>query len=235
MTNDGDGSGLARVAQLILAGELVAAVAHDLRHPLTAIEMNVAAVDRLLAMRADPPVTPQGSATAQEIGAALHDTLGEVQRMRDALQVFEDLARRRDPLFAPVDLVALVHEAVRLVTSELSARHVSVEIIASAEMPPVLADATLVRQALLELLIDAMEGTVESDRPKGPVSITIRAADARGVELVVSHFGAWNESTIRPEWALALARLVSDTHGAALEVGGDPVAGINVSILFPYA
>ncbi|HEX4684977.1 MAG TPA: hypothetical protein VH277_19815 [Gemmatimonadaceae bacterium] len=232
MADDGERD-LARVAQLIVAGELVAAVAHDLRHPLTAIEMNVAAAQRLLTMRADAPSTPQGIDTVNEIVDALRDTVGEVERMRDALQVLEDLARRRDPQFAPINLGALAYETVRLVTSELSARGVMIEIVAGTDIPPILADATLIRQALLELLIDAMEGTSASDRPKGPITITVRAADARGVELVVAHYAAWDESTERPDWALALARLVSDTHGASLDIGGDSVRGTSISIVFP--
>jgi two-component system sensor kinase FixL len=232
MANDGERD-LARVAQLIVAGELVAAVAHDLRHPLTAIQMNIAATQRLLSMRADPPSTARGIDTVSEIVAALRDAVCEVERMRDALQVLEDLSRRRDPVFAPLDLASVAYETVRLVTSELSARGVAIEIIAATDVPPILADATLIRQALLELLIDAMEGTAASDRPKEPITMAIRAADARGVELVVTHYAAWDESSERPDWALALARLVSDTHGASLELGGDSVRGTTVSIVFP--
>ncbi len=42
------GSDLDRSARLVVAGELVSAITNDLRQPLTALEMNVAAAVRLL-------------------------------------------------------------------------------------------------------------------------------------------------------------------------------------------
>src|SRR3954463_15666045 len=77
---------LVRDSRFALAGELVAAVTHDLRQPLTAIEMNVSAALRFL--RRSPPAV----AEALE---ALDDTFAQQRRMRDALQALQDLAVRR--------------------------------------------------------------------------------------------------------------------------------------------
>src|SRR5947209_20236024 len=72
-----------RATQLTVAGALVAAITHDLRQPLTALEMNVAAALHFLR-----PPTPQIESAIE----ALHDVLVQQGRMRESLQVLHDLA-----------------------------------------------------------------------------------------------------------------------------------------------
>src|SRR5262249_27917787 len=74
-------SELERASRLALAGELVAAVTHDLRQPLTAMEMNVAAAAAYL-RRANP--------AAAEALTALDDALAQGRRMSDARQALQD-------------------------------------------------------------------------------------------------------------------------------------------------
>jgi len=219
---------LERVARLIVAGELVAAVAHDLRQPLTAMEMNVSAALRLIA--ADGVAA---SAVAGEIVDALRDALAEQGRMRAALQVLEDLARHREPAFGSVNLVPLVHDVLRLVASEASARHIAIDVVAPPNLPPIRADETLVRQALLNLLINAIECTTAGDRPNGPITVSASTAGTRGVELTVMHFGGWRQSASGTDWALALAHAVTDAHGTSIALGGSPLAGVTATIVWP--
>ena len=67
----------------VVTGELVSAITHDLRQPLTAVEMNVSAAIVFLE-RATPQI--------EEAIEALNDALGQQRRMRDALQVLQHLA-----------------------------------------------------------------------------------------------------------------------------------------------
>jgi signal transduction histidine kinase len=236
IASEGDERERERLSRLIVAGELVAAVAHDLRQPLTAIEMNVAAALRLITSTSDTAAGSGGSAlnagAVTEIAAALRDALSEQLRMREALQVLEDLARRREPAFSAVDPVLVVRDVLRLVSSEISARHTSVELNASGVVPSIRADATLLRQALLNILINALECTSASDRPHGPVTVSVRAADADVVEIAVSHFGAVTESVVGDDWALALARTIAEAHDASLALAGDP-ASVTVTSRWP--
>jgi signal transduction histidine kinase len=222
-----------RVSRLIVAGELVTAVAHDLRQPVTATEMNVSAALRLLTSCIDEPSSPKTKSAFAEIGAALNDALVEQSRMRVALQVLEDLVRHREPLFASVDVAAIVHEVRQLVTSEISARHIMVELNVPSPGPSIVADGTLVRQALLNILINALESTSASHHPAGPIRIAVQSGDADAVTIVVTHFGSENGSEDSADHALALARSVASVHGASLGIEGNPESGIAIITRWP--
>lgn len=223
----------ARAARLAIAGELVAAITHDLRQPLTAIEMNVAAaLRRLDPATGDEPLGP-AAARIHAAAEALRDALAEQRRMREALQVLQDLAARREPAFASIDLGESVREVIRLVSSEASARHARLEANIAATIPKVAADAALVRQALLNIVLDALDATTEGAPPggAGPITITVRVPTPGWVEVAVTHVGS--RADANDGWGLALARSVADAHGASLAVSGDATRGQTVTSLWP--
>src|SRR6185369_7040996 len=153
-----------RATRLTVAGELVIAVTHDLRQPLTAIEMNISAAMQFL-RRANPVI--------QEALDALEDALGQQRRMRDALQVLQDLAVRRDPLREPCDVGAAVRDVVTLVQDDAFNRHVPVELSIAADVPLASADPMLLRQAFLNMLLDALEATSVSADKHAPVHVAV--------------------------------------------------------------
>jgi signal transduction histidine kinase len=225
---------LERAARLVVAGEMVAAITHDLRQPLTAIEMNVAAALRLLETSdgtsgSDPTTRPR----IAEAVAALRDALADQRRMREALQVLQDLAARREPAFRPLDIEHSVHDVVRLVSSDASARHINIDVRCASPLPHISADEALVRQALLNVLIDALESTTPSESGKRSVVVGVQPAGNDAVETVVTHFGAQTRTDGGEIWGLSLARSVADAHGASLTVQDDAAQGTSVSIRWP--
>ena len=154
---------LERASRLALAGELVTAVTHDLRQPLTAIEMNVAAAAAFL-RRPSPAI--------DEALAALDDALAQQRRMGDALQALQDLVVRRVPQRESCDVAAAVQDVAALVQGDAIARHVLIELAIEPDTPPISGDRVLVRQALLNILIDALEATSLSERKDAPIRIT---------------------------------------------------------------
>src|SRR5262249_4248708 len=131
-------SELRRAAQLAVAGELVAAITHDLRQPFTAVGMNDSAAIHFLRRRA---------AAMRGAVEALDEALRQQHRMRDALRVLQDLAVRREPQWETFDLGALVREVAALVGTDALARHVALEVEIADDIPRVVGDAMLIRQA----------------------------------------------------------------------------------------
>ncbi len=207
-----------RAAHLIVAGELVAAVTHDLRQPLTAIEMNVAAALRLLERAVATQISAEGHARIAEAIAALRDVLGEQHRMRDSLQVLQDLVAHREPMFRPIDLVETARAVTRLVASDAMARHLDIELAHDDAVPRVFADDALVRQALLNILIDTFELASQSGHERTRVVVDVRSNDASSVDVTI-HYNA-TATAPRPSdrWGLAVARSVVEAHGASLMV-----------------
>lgn len=222
-----------RAARLAVAGELVATIAHDLRQPLTAIEMNIAAALRLLERNGEAAGPPQDTARLTDVVTALRDALVEQRRMREALQALQDLTAMREPSFRPVDLEACVHDVVRFASSDAFARRVLVEIVCASAVPRVSADEALVRQALLNILINALDATSRSARPGGALTIEIRPFGTEAVDVVVTYPGPRLDDVDADGSALALARSVIDSHSARLAIDGDWEHGGSIMTRWP--
>jgi signal transduction histidine kinase len=228
---DVSGDDASRAARLVIAGELVAAITHDLRQPLTALEMNVAAALNRLELSPMDESPGHAAERLQAVADALRDALAEQRRMREALQVLQDLAARREPSFAPVDLGESVREVVRLVSTDSFARHIHVDVNAPADLPRVSADAALVRQALLNILLDSLEATSSSAHKQGPVVVTVCSQKPGTVDVVITHFG--DRADTSGGLGLALARSVAGAHGGSLRVTGDSEHGVAVTTRWP--
>jgi signal transduction histidine kinase len=212
-----------RNAQLTVAGALVAAITHDLRQPLTALEMNISAALHFL---------QPGAPRIDDALDALHDALVQQGRMRESLQVLHDLAVHREPNCESVDLAPIVRDVATLVGAEVLAREVSLEVDVPASLPTVFADGSLMRQALLNIVLDALEAASLSTKSKKTVSLTVRAVED-AVEVAVSHFGLRTEATAVDDWGLALARSVVEAHHGTISMDGDADAGVHLVTRWP--
>jgi len=208
---------------MALAGELVTAVTHDLRQPLTAIEMNISAASALL--RRSSPVIADAL-------AALDDALVQQRQMRDSLQALQDLVIRRAPRREACSVAAAVRDAMTLVQGDSLARHVFVEVDVDPSVPAVSGDPVLLRQALVNVLVDALEATSLSKRRDAPITIAVRRIDD-SVEIAVNHFGVRAAGAGLDDWGLALARSIVAAHGATIALTGTAETGVSVVTRWP--
>ncbi|PYP75052.1 MAG: hypothetical protein DMD35_22520 [Gemmatimonadetes bacterium] len=129
-------------------GELVAAITHDLRQPMTAVELNVAAALHLLRLR-----EPRTS----DAVAALVDAQQQHHRLKDAVRAMHSLLEPRAPFQASVDAVAIAWEVVRLAGLEARSPSVSLRLMIAPPIPVVAADAVMMREALVIIVLGALE------------------------------------------------------------------------------
>lgn len=209
-------------ARLIVAGELVAAVTHDLRQPLTALEMNVAAALRLIDHEVSL-VPADKRAPLADAAEALKDALLEGHRMREALQALQDLAVRREPALRPTSLEECARDAARLLSSDATARHISITVACDAGLPRVMADEALVRQGLVNVLLDALASGAARGTGPGRIAIEVRGTGLSWVEVRVAYPEGDMDLEPPEPASLALARSVAEVHGASLatERGAD--------------
>ena len=212
-----------RAAWLSVAGGLVASIIHDLRQPLTALEMNIASALHCLRL---PTVR------VDEALEALQDALIQQARMRESLQVLHDLAVPREPVCEVVDVVPILHDVVALVGSEVLARHATIELTIVPPVPPMFGEATLVRHALLNMVLDALEATSLSQRPDARVHVSARQVDD-SVEVTITHFGLRAEGASVEDWGLALARSVVKAHRGTITLEGTADAGVRLVSRWP--
>ncbi len=131
--------------RLAALGELAAIIAHEVRNPLGVIFNAVASLRRML--------KPEGDA------AMLLDMLAEesdgLNRMVSDLL---DYARPREPILQPEDLGRVIHEALETARAQADgeAPPVTFQVEVEPSLQAVPMDRRLIRQALVNVLVNAM-------------------------------------------------------------------------------
>jgi len=131
-------------------GELAAGVAHDLRNPLAIIKGTADSMAR--AQRAP-----------QDLDKHVEVICRNIDRAERTIAGLLDLGRPRHMSLSSIDLRTTVADVTRLVEVEKRRRGVNIEVIGDA--PSVaLCDRKLVGQALLNLLLNALQASQAGDR-----------------------------------------------------------------------
>lgn len=140
---------LRRRERLAALGELAAGVAHEIRNPLAGI--------RLFASLLEKDVSDRPNAL--RLTGKITKGVTSLERIVTGILQF---ARPAEPKVAPVDLERLIRETVELATARGERREVAVEVIGDLHGLDMHTDGTLLQQALLNLVLNAMEAAGES-------------------------------------------------------------------------
>jgi len=152
---------LERTHRLEAWAEMARQVAHEIKNPLTPIQLNAEHLRRVHADRGEPlgPVVQECVATI----------LAQVKLLRQISSEFSSFASSPIARLSDVDLTALLREVLDPYRQGLDGRiHLDVEL--PDGLPPVLIDRTLVQRALVNIVENALHAM------PGPGSLTVRAA-----------------------------------------------------------
>jgi signal transduction histidine kinase len=208
-------------------------IAHDLRTPLTRLRTQLY---RLQRERID------GESGALLLERCLGETDALLDRFRALLRIseLEDLHRRAG--FGPVDLADILRRAHELYAPLAEDRGLRF-LVQAAPVPPVIADADLLFEAVTNLVSNAVKFT-----PTGGRIVLRTQADARGArievlddgpgiapeerEAVLQRFYRAQRGQQRPGFGLGLSIVAAIVrlHGFRLEIGGNEPAGSRMVI-----
>jgi PAS domain S-box-containing protein len=234
-------SDLQRAAQLSFVGELAASLAHEIKNPLAGIQ---GAVDILIRRREtnDPE-----RETLEEIRLA-------VGRIDGTVRALLDRARPRAVAVETASLTDVARRAVNLARSTLRSstspdRQVTIEFDAPADPLSVPIDAAQVEDAVLNLIINAIEATHgqgrivvrvgwnESDDPDSRQTAIIEVSDdGRGInaEDLRRIFNPFYTTTAGGTGlGLPAVRRIARAHGGRVEVDSMPGRGSTFTIHLP--
>ena len=223
---------LLRAAQGAAAGELLGAIGHDLRQPLSSIRMNA---------QASLAIMERAGIESAELSGALQDILEEDDRAAEIIRVARDLVAPHQPMREPVGLNEVCKSVASLIASESAARGVKVRLDLANEPLEALADGRQLRQAVLSLVLNAMDSAFKH-RSHNPVTIATRVTERGRVEVSV-HDGVSRADVDEANreaqgtehgGGLALVRAVAEAHyGYVLTDVGS--AGSMVRIVVPVS
>lgn len=214
-----------------VAGGLV----HELKNPLSTLGLHLALLEE--EWRADDG--PRARRSLQALGRLR----AEVGRLNDILEDFLRYARTDVLELAPTDLNQVVEQVARFVEPELRAHGVHLQVLSDLGLPSVRADAARLRQALLNLVINARQAL--EGRGGQITLITRREAAGAAIEVLDDGPGMSPEvlarctepwySTKRDGTGLGLptVRRLLEAHGGAFELQSAPGRGTRALLRLP--
>ncbi|CAE6714084.1 MAG: PAS domain-containing protein [Nitrospira sp.] len=229
-----------RVAEKLAAlHTLSAGVAHELRNPLSAIDLNLHLLEEEFKEQGGP---------AKQAAYYLRVLNAECRRLSVILDNFMKFARPGSMGLHAVDLPALIEHIVALMRFEAEERKIQLEQRVSKDMSPVLGDETQISQVLVNIVVNAFHAMPNGGRCC--IATEERTEEGnRLVEIVVSDTGIGIEQEDLPRLfepfyttksggtglGLAIAYRIMQDHGGTIHVTSVPGNGTQVVMQFPVA
>ncbi len=221
---------LVRRERLASVGQLLAALAHDLRNPLGVIRSSA---QLILDRKRDDTVK-------EEVARYI---IEEVDRLTHRINDFLRYARQKPP--EPVDVAAerLLCDALEQWRAQGGHQQISVETHFTPGLPPIQVDPSQVKEALVNVLINAREAMPDG----GMLTIATRRAASGAIEMAVEDTGCGiSEAHLRrifepffttKEYGTGLGltnvkRLVED-NGGTLHIASHEAVGTVCTMYFP--
>jgi len=229
------------ITQLIAAqrsaawGEVAQRLAHEIKNPLTPIQLSAERLQHKLAGKLD-------AADRDMLERSTQIIVNQVESMKHMVNDFRDYARLPPPQLGELDLNALVGEVLGLYES--SRTHITVAL--ATDLAPVVGDATQLRQVIHNLITNAEDALCEEAQPE--ITIATRM-EGRGVALVVSDNGVGFPKEILARafepyvttkakgtgLGLAIVKKIVDEHHGQIEIANATPRGAQVKIKLPLA
>ena len=225
-------------------GEVARRLAHEIKNPLTPIQLSAERLQRRLDGKLPEP-------EQQVLSKSVKTIVDQVDSMKRLVNEFRDFGRLPAAELQPLDLNALVQEVLHL----YEAAEAPITLDLDASCPPVLGDAQQLRQVIHNLLQNAQDAQeAQALLPLEPVVLrTYFSASAGRVRLSVLDSGGGfapgilqrafepyvTSKTRGTGLGLAVVKKIADEHGARIDISNrlhDGVAfGAQVSLSFKVA
>jgi len=230
-------------------GEVARRLAHEIKNPLTPIQLSAERLQMKLADKlapADADVLKRGATTI----------VNQVQAMKQMVDDFREYARTPPAVLGNLQLNDLVTEVLTLYGIEEGKSHITIEL---TKLPVIRGDATQLRQVIHNLLQNAQDAVADVAEPRVLLetkTVEYGEPDASGharvaVRLTVSDNGPGFPARILSRafepyvttkakgtgLGLATVKKIVDEHGARIDIRNrsktaDVIEGAQISILF---
>ncbi len=225
---------LERTHRLEAWAEMARQVAHDIKNPLTPIQLSAEHLRRVHADRGHPlgPV----------LEGCVDSILSQVRLLRQIASEFSSFAASPTARLAPVNLPELVEEVVQPYEAGAGGRWTFARLIESP-LPDLLVDRVLIGRALTNIIDNALHAMPGG----GTVTLRIRRTGDRSVELTMSDTGVgmdedalahlfepyFSTKAVGTGLGLSIARRNVELNAGTIGVASGPGRGTTVTIVLP--
>jgi PAS domain S-box-containing protein len=229
---------LAHLHRLAAAGELTAAIAHELRQPLTSIVSNVDVAARLLES-ANPPL--------DELREIISDIRVADGRANEILTRIRDFTRKRDTQREALDINSAIADTVRLVAGDAQRKRVQIRAELAPGLPLVSGDRTQLQQVLINLAINGIDAMASTPEPARSLTVQTRSGSSDHVEVAIADHGHGIAPDILPRifdaffttkgdgmgLGLSLARSIVESHNGRIWADNNDSGGATFRFTVP--
>jgi PAS domain S-box-containing protein len=227
--------------------EVARRIAHEIKNPLTPIQLSAQRLSRFLERRAAPQ--PPGSSDAELIGLVQECSRlieREVSTLAALVNEFSQFVRFPGAKLASTKANVIVREAIEVFSGRLDG--ITLKTSLSENLPAVRADAGLLRSVVVNLIDNAAEALENAAFREIGVSTRV-LADLEAVEISVSDTGHGispedKDKLFLPHFStkgrgtglgLAIAARIVAEHGGSIHVEDNSPAGSRFVIELPVA
>ena len=213
---------LNRALRMATAGELAAAIAHEVNQPLSAIGTFARACVHMID---HPPVGPPLRDALDRIGREVKRASEVIRRLRE---FYRTGAARRERI-APDTLIDATVESMAL---RLAQRHILLDVERTGDLPAIEVDRVQMQAVLHNLLANAVDALAGSAVAEPRIAVRMRRRDADALELEIVDNGPGISAEIADRLfqpftstksdgmglGLAMSRSIVEAHGGTLEL-----------------
>lgn len=225
--------------------EVARRLAHEIKNPLTPIQLSAERLQHKLAGKLSPEQEEMMNRSTETI-------IGQVQAMKQMVNDFRDFAKTPSAQLKPVSINTLTQEILGLYEGS------PIKTQLDPRIPNIMGDSTQLRQIIHNLLQNAQDATLEGVHQSEPVEVKtelvpygeLNGVPQNAVRLTISDSGSGFPAKILARafepyvttkskgtgLGLAVVKKIVDDHGAKIEIRNrmqtDEVIGAQVSILF---
>lgn len=221
---------MARKEKLMALGHLAAGVAHEIRNPLSSIK----GLAKYFAER-----TPPGG-EAQELALVMAK---EADRLNRVVSELLELVRPAHLNYQLVDINALIHHSLQLVSQDAQSRGIELQFTPRPELTAIKADPDRLNQVLLNLYLNAIQAIGRD----GVIHVSASEADRQRVKIVVKDSGKGMsdeelQAIFTPYFTtkadgtglgLAVVQNIIEQHGGTIRAESQPGAGAIFTLWLP--
>lgn len=218
-----------RAERLFAVGQLAAGLAHELRNPLGSLAGAAGILQR------NAHLEPKHQECIEIINK-------ESYRLNRLLTDFLDFARPRPPKYLTIDVDSLIGSVIQLAAHGVGRNEISLRKNVADQLPPLEGDPELLKQMLLNLVMNAIQATPDRgdvivSASRKETSLLIRVQDhgcgiaPELMDKIFDPFFTTKEGGTG--LGLPVAHQIVQQHGGILTAEPNPDGGITFSALLP--
>jgi signal transduction histidine kinase len=221
---------LIRSEKLAALGQLAAGIAHEIRNPLTSINILIHSLRESL---------PSKNSHGEDLKVIEE----EIDRINEIVDQFLRFAKPASPLLEKAEITPIFEETLQLLKPQIERRKISVQ-KEFRSLPPITIDREQMKQAVLNLLLNAIQAMPEGGRlrlngqvPEDNQGVRLSIKDSgigippEDMDKLFDPFFSTKEGGIG--LGLSIAHRIIDQHQGKIEVESTPGKGTLFTIWLP--